>query len=239
MTKANDPAFTKIQNVQRRISLSVDIDSSPIGIGDALLFHVREIQEFGFAFATVQVHTPGLGLSIVSCCADLHMRRDLHSYSSVCNLEISDGNLIVGAGKGTDIFLLPMLDYLFPGPLPKAIEILVSIKGYRRLTSNIADQRRGRPAAHSGAAPREGDELSEARAAALSLALSTHGMNLDDVLGAVAFEGSGARRACRTFINPRKNRVSNKVETIEQAAARCAQQVRLLPSRHASSSSDT
>ena len=69
--------------------------------------------------------------------------------------------------------------------------------------------------------------LSPLRTAALRDELAIHGLDLDELLQSPDFHASSARRTCWTFINPRPNRHPNRVETMQQSAKRCAQQVSL------------
>lgn len=103
-------------------------------------------------------------------------------------------------------------------------EILVTLQGDRGLQCVL-------PATHVVGQPREGDALSDERAELLHAALRSQGEDPSELLSS-AFQGTAARRAYLSFVNPRKGRVSNSKESLAQAAARVAVQVSFLQREH-------
>ena len=106
-------------------------------------------------------------------------------------------------------------------------EFLVTLRGERRENSGGAV-----PASHKSVEPRQGDDLSQEREEALRDALARLGVDADAVVASSDYDGSSCRRAYNTFVNPRKGKVGNKVETIEEAAVRAATQIAMLDREH-------
>jgi hypothetical protein len=213
--------------VQRRISFKT---AEYVGIGSYISKQVREINDFDIGIAHLHVQTPGLGLRMSPLQSDVDSRVPSSQFVSTT---ISKGRLSLGQGFSSDVFVSDLQD---PNPassslyealgnesrVPRVVELLVTLQGVRRAdTFQLA-----RPASHVSGQPRPGDSLSPIRADALRVALRSHGLDLDALLSSPDYQASSARRTCHTFINPRSNRVPNRIEPLEQSAARCAQQVR-------------
>ena len=226
---------TSVHWVQRRISFTTHESNDPqlnLGIGNHVADHVKEIRDFEIGIAYLQIQTPGLGFVLVPNNQkqgleelDAAKSNSLASASQFMFVTITNGSLSIGAGCPTDaaVRCLASAPHDLAGVQPRrdAVELLVTLQGVRRTPAPLL----ARPASHTSGQPRPGDSLSPLRAAALREALRGHGVELDVLLSSPDFHASSARRTCLTFINPRPNRVPNKIEPLEQAAARCAQQV--------------
>ena len=229
------PENSSTYSVQRRISFKIVLND-PVGIGGYVSEHVKEINDFDVGLAHFQVQTPGLGLSIIPTQMNGTSR---YPVSQIVSATVSNGRLSLGDGFSSDAFVYPIQNSrtlncsLQEAPemdlrLPTVVELLVTLQGsLRRDARHLA-----RPASHVSGQPRPGDSMSPLRADALRAALRIHGLDLDELLLSPDYQASSARRTCSTFINPRPNRVPNRVEPLEQSAARCAQQVLLPPAGH-------
>ena len=209
----------------------MDEDSSDVNtaIGRYVVDRVKEIKDFDIGIAHLQVQTPWLGLAISSSTQQVNA---LCPSSPFVSLAITNGALSLGQGFATDVFVCLQEDPAQSSPssaspsspprrMPKVVELLVTLQGVRR----SPEASLSRPASHVSGQPRAGDALSPVRSDALRAALEGHGLALEALLTSPDFHASSARRTCLTFINPRPNRVPNRVEPLEQSAARCAQQV--------------
>jgi len=82
------------------------------------------------------------------------------------------------------------------------------VKGAQDANEWVQEANTGAQGAQEGAQhvvgrPREGDALSQARRTSVEAQLKLLGLNLDEVLAEDAFEGTSARKALSSFINPR------------------------------------
>ena len=197
--------------LQRKISLLSPAPGSSVGDLAALVSRsFKEVEQYRTGTANLHVQTQGHTLSLGKS----------SSRTTDISLPLSRGEIIVGDGDASTDLLLHCEGSGTQGAAERSArvcEILVTLQGDRGL-------RGAHPASHVVGEPRDGDDMSEDRAALLDVALKQQGEDARDVLSP-EFAGTAARRAYLSFVNPRPGKVSNSKETLEQAAARVAVQV--------------
>ncbi len=197
--------------LQRKISLLSPPPGSSVGdLAELVSRSFKEVEQYRTGTANLHVQTQGHTLSLGK----------RSSHTTDISLPLSRGEIVVGDGDPSTDLLLHNEESGTGGAAgrnARVCEILVTLQGDRGL-------RGAHPASHVVGEPREGDDMSEERAALLDVALERQGEDAREILSP-EFAGTAARRAYLSFVNPRPGKVSNSKETPEQAAARVAVQV--------------